>query len=371
MAEPLCKYFGKCGGCSLQHIDYSTQLENKRKQLSNLLGVADIPVFSAEPYHYRNRMDFMFHEYGIGLREKGKWFHVLDVDECFIANSKINKLMIDVKEFFDHVDVFDIDRQTGTFRYAVIRAPGDSSCITIAMNEDSAQLGPATELIKQFAKRTKADNVTITHVPRNSDQSTAENHFAVKGTDLLDKSYLGKNFVFPVEGFFQNNDALAEKMHDYVRNMLKQYDTKKTHLLDLYGGVGTFGIINSDLFTSVFIVESFKCAIDSAKLNIKRNNASNCNPVVLNAKNLRKLRLPQPLYVITDPPRSGMDQRTIDQLKFLKPELIIYISCNPQQLAKDVLKFKEYEIKSAALFDLFPQTHHMEAVVELRKKQSS
>ena len=136
-------------------------------------------------------------------------------------------------------------------------------------------------------------------------------------------------------------------------------------MLDLYAGVGTFGIINSGLFKEVYIVESDKNCIDAAKINIKNNSIKNAKEILLDAMKLKQLTLPKDLFVITDPPRSGMHPKTIEQLKNLKPKIIIYVSCNIEQLSKDLNKFSDYSIKSAALFDLFPQTPHIEAVVEL------
>jgi tRNA/tmRNA/rRNA uracil-C5-methylase (TrmA/RlmC/RlmD family) len=173
-----------------------------------------------------------------------------------------------------------------------------------------------------------------------------------------------------VQGFFQNNHLMAEKMQAYVHNILRKHDTNEAHLLDLYAGVGTFGIINSSLFKNVTIVESVKECIESAQKNIADNNIPNANPFMIDAMNLKKLTLPAKLFVITDPPRSGMHPKTIDQLKKLRPRVIIYVSCNVQQLGKDLPKFSDYEIRSAALFDLFPQTPHSEAVVELVLKES-
>jgi len=90
---------------------------------------------------------------------------------------------------------------------------------------------------------------------------------------------------------------------------------------------------------------------------------------LLDAKNLKKLKFIQPLFVITDPPRSGMHPKTIEQLNILKPEIILYVSCNVEQLAKDIIKLKDYKIKSAAIFDLFPQTNHIEVIIELVKQK--
>ena len=139
--------------------------------------------------------------------------------------------------------------------------------------------------------------------------------------------------------------------------------------MDLYCGVGTFGLVNHKLFKNVVMIEGDKNCIDAAQLNIKENKSGNAEATLLDAMNLKKIELPEKLIVITDPPRSGMHPKTIEQLRRLKPELIIYISCNIQQLGKDLEKFKEYTLKSTAMFDLFPQTPHVEAIVELILKK--
>ncbi len=372
MAEPLCKYFGKCGGCTGQHVDYKLQVENKTKMLFNAIKkkdkdfkIEDIKAFFDNEYHYRNRMDFIFHINGIGFREKGNWRKINDIDECVISNKRLNELLKEARGFFKSPDAFDVVKHSGTLKYAVIRTPQNDSSISFVLNSDSSRLNDAQEKIKEFAKITSADNVIITMTPAETDVSVTNEYFVVKGRDMLSETYLGKRFEYHVQGFFQNNSVMAEKMHEYVNGILKKHHTSSAHLLDLYGGVGTFGIINAELFKSVTIVEEFKGCIETAEVNIKNNNINNAKAIAMDAKHLKKLSFGSPLFVITDPPRSGMHPNTIHQLKELQPKVIIYVSCNVEQLGKDLLKFKDYKIKSAAMFDLFPQTLHCEGVVEL------
>jgi 23S rRNA (uracil1939-C5)-methyltransferase len=113
------------------------------------------------------------------------------------------------------------------------------------------------------------------------------------------------------------------------------------------------------------MIENFKASIEAANLNAKENNAKNCSGMVLDAKNITKVKINDPFYVITDPPRTGMDIKTILWLREAMPDKIIYISCNPEQLQKELPKLKGYKIKSASIFDLFPNTPHVESVVEL------
>lgn len=365
MAEPLCEYFGECGGCVSQNVDYETQLENKRRQLANAIESEDITVHHGSEYHYRTRVDMVFHPGGLGFRKKGVWHRIVDIDKCVIANEKINLLVSEVRAEFAGADTFDLRRKSGTFRYAVVRAPREDSSISFVLNADSTRLIDARERIKAFAERCSANNVVVTYVRRDTDVSVSDDYFVIKGGDLLEESYLGRRFLHHVQGFFQNNHEMAEALHRHCRGVFESRDTTGRHLLDLYGGVGTFGIINSDLFESVTVVESFGQAIECAEKNIELNGVKNVKALTLDAKRLKNLELPRPLIVITDPPRSGMHPKTIDQLNVLRPELIVYVSCNIRQLGADLPKFKDYRLKSAALFDLFPQTPHAEAVVEL------
>lgn len=368
MTNPKCKYFDKCGGCSHQNIEYQTQLDHKKKQLTNLLEYNEIEVFFDQEYEYRNRMDFIFHKNGIGLRQKGKWFKIVDIDRCEIANNKINELVNEVRSFFKNPDFFDITKQSGTLKYAVIRTPTNNSSISFVLNEKSSNLTAVCDQIKEFSKITTADNIIVTYVDTKSDLSISSDFYVVKGKDMLKESYLNKNFLFSVQGFFQNNTNMAKKMQEYVYTKLTKYKNNNAHLIDLFGGVGTFGIINSDLFKDILIVEADENSIKSAKENLILNDIKNGDAKFMDAKQLHKLKLKTPLYMIIDPPRSGMHQKTINEINNLKPEVIVYISCNPKLLAKDIHKFKDYSLQSVALFDLFPQTSHMECIIELKRK---
>ena len=375
MVEPLCKYFGQCGGCSSQHIDYAMQLDNKRKQLAHSIGIEQdsiqsIQVFSDKEYYYRNRMDMMFTPRGIGLRKKGDWRNSIDIEQCVIANEKLNSLIKEIRQNFQSVDSFDVKKNQGTYRYVVLRTPGNTSSISFVLNEDSTKTGEAIDKIKHYAKFSTAENIIVTYVPKQTDMSISEEFFVVKGADMLTENYLDKEFTYSVQGFFQNNTAMAEKMHEYVHTLCKKHESKSLTLLDLYAGVGTFGINNCEFFKNLFIIESDKHCISAAKINIEKNKIKNAEIIEMDAMQLKKVDLPnKDLFVITDPPRSGMHPKTIEQLNKLKPKVIIYISCNIEQLGKDLPKFKDYELRSSAMFDLFPHTPHVEAIVELVLKE--
>jgi tRNA (uracil-5-)-methyltransferase len=372
---PLCPYFHKCGGCSCQHISYETQLRNKAQQVKHLIGVETVDVFSDSEYGYRNRMDMIFHQGGLGFRKNGDWKVIVDIERCAISNPHLNVLLDELRLFFmkqiklNRIDVFDPIKKNGTFRYAVIRTPSKSDAITFVLNQDSTKISEAITIIEEFAKLTTAQNVLVAYVPANTDQSISEEYFVIKGEDMLKEQLCDKEFLYHSQGFFQNNTKMAEKMLNYVKLLLQKYETKNYHLLDLYGGVGTFGIVCNELFRSTIVVEDFAGSIDIAKKNILLNAQKNMSAVVKDAMYLHNVKLPDPLMVITDPPRSGMHQKTIATLLKLEPAVIIYVSCNPKQLARELVQFKtRYTIVSTSMFDLFPQTNHMEVVVELVRK---
>lgn len=344
---PLCRYFGECGGCSKQHIEYEMQLQAKKKLVEIAAGHEAL-VFSGNPYGYRNRLDMVFEGWRFGLRRKNNPEKIIEVMECPISDDKINKLIEELQSFF---------RSPCAISHVIIRS-GNESSLHFMLKEGDAKL--AEGQIGEFALSTTAQNVSIGKPEGKVD--------VLKGSKLISVKYLGKKFAYPVTSFFQNNHEMAEKMQEYCNGLLKKYDTKNATLLDVYAGVGTFGIINSGLFKSVAIVENVKEAVDAAEANIAENKAGNAKAYALDASQIGRLKLGSRVFVIADPPRSGMQEKALIKLKELAPEVLIYVSCNPAQLRKDIKKFSKYGVKSAALFDFFPQTNHVEAVVELTRK---
>lgn len=368
MVEPQCPYFGVCGGCSTQHLPYEVQLENKRALVQQLLKITEIPVFSDTPYGYRNRMDFVFHPQGLGFRKKGKWHSIVDVASCAISNERLQLLLQELRSFFGEIeiDAFHPKKHTGTFRYAVVRTPGDDASISFILNKDSSRLASALETIHVFARTTSAKRVMVGYVSAQTDMSISEEIIVVKGDAYLTEIICGKQLQFHSQGFFQNNSAMAEKLVAYVRDKLTG---RKGTLLDLYGGVGTFGIACSEGFDEVVIVEEYAGSIECAERNVAENKIpGRC--MVLDAKKIHTIPLSKPLCAIVDPPRSGMHPKAIGGVLYHTPDRIVYVSCNPRQLARELPMFLKqgYEVESCALFDLFPQTNHMEVVVVLDRK---
>jgi len=367
MVKAKCRYFGKCGGCSYQDIPYQEQVSQKKKRLKEATGISDPLVLTGQPYGYRNRMDMIFTGKGIGFRLKGTWDTPVDVECCSISNDMLNQLITEVREYFQGADAFDIRNKTGTFKYAVIRTPSEKSSITFILNRDSDSLQDARKMVLGFSKASSADNIFIGIVPRKSDVSVTSDIRAVKGTEFLKEVLLGKPFKFNSQGFFQNNSMMAKMIHEHVNSLLKCNDTKDATLLDLYGGVGTFGIINSSGFKKTVIAEGDPEAVLCAKKNIEENNIANAEAIKIKDKQIDDLEIDGKLAVIADPPRVGLHKNVVRWLNERAPETLIYVSCNPKQLGNDLEQLKGFKVKSCALLDMFPQTPHFETVAELER----
>ena len=285
-------------------------------------------------------------------------------------------MLKEVEGWFDsympHLEPFHSKKRTGCLKYATIRASefAESSTITFVLNEDSPSLGAHIDAIREFSGKTSCENICAASVPKNLDTSVSHDAFAVKGTLEMRERILGSQLSFSSQGFFQNNSAMAGKMVGYCREILKSHQTKNSILIDLYGGAGTFGVCLGDLFEKTIIVDNEGPNVEWAKSNLKQNGIKG-EAIAADSAILGKLPLPgnKETFIIVDPPRSGMSPKVIKHILSLNPAGFLYVSCNPIQMAKELRLFrKNYDIVSTAVFDMFPQTVHIEAIVELVRK---
>lgn len=381
MTNPSCPIFGSCGGCSSQHIDYEVQLDNKKQMVFQSLercGIKlpeTVKVFSDKPYGYRSRMDFIATAQGPGLRHKDAKDQIIPVTNCPIANEGVNNLLKEVAVWWDQkkrdLIPFDTRRQSGCAKYIVIRSSEHipSSTVSFVLNEDSPALQAHIDLFKDYATISTATNVVIATLPKDKDMSLSPEAFAVKGSLTMQEKLHNTIIEFSSQGFFQNNTKMTEKMIAYCRELLEDNCLSTDVLIDLYGGAGTFGLSLRDIFSKTYIVDIESVNIECAKENVKRQKISNLEAVSADASTVGRLaQSHNDLVLITDPPRVGMDQKTIQKIKALSPHVLVYVSCNPQQMTKELVRFNEYQLSDLAVCDLFPQTPHVEAVAILKRK---
>jgi 23S rRNA (uracil-5-)-methyltransferase RumA len=373
---PACPHFTVCGGCQSQHITYEQQVENKKARLASLLKPyfgGDIATFFGEPYGYRNRMDFVFGGSTLGFR-KAEGGGLVAVQACPISDTRVAELGTEVREWFrahSHLEAFDHKRHTGALRYATIRTSTTGTSIIFMLSEDSTKLAEHTEAIEQFARTTRADNVIVAYTPAAVDESLSTEYYVVKGSEYIVDEFCGVELEYHALAFFQNNPHVAEQMVTHVKDELAARSLAERAVVDAYGGVGTFGVVLAPHCKEVISIESHPLSSECASRNAERLALKNMRAITDDSANLRKHELPKDAFYLVDPPRSGMSEKALRALLATNTDVIVYVSCNPAALAKElVLLTRNYTVASAALFDMFPQTNHIEAVVVLERKRA-
>jgi 23S rRNA (uracil1939-C5)-methyltransferase len=368
MRTPPCPYAPVCNGCQTQQLTYEEQLAQKVKQLSQLFSInpQTITILKDTEFSYRNRMEFIWTRIGLALRKTK--YEYTPVKACLICTEKLTQAHHAINQHFTQVDAFDPQKKTGTFKYCVIRQAQTVS-VSFVLNNKSAQISQAQEQIQQFAQKHPQYTILITYSGPQDEQTTSDDYYVVQGSEYLQETLCQTTITYHAQSFFQNNTKVAQQMIEYVATKLaKSHQT----LIDLYGGVGTFGITLSQAYKKVHIIELDKHSIQAAQKNIHENNRTNVQAHCADASAISKIpdiSAQIDFSLIIDPPRSGIDIKTLRHILKLRPSTFIYISCNPFQLKKELIHILPYyTIKSIAFADMFPQTTHIEAIVEFERK---
>ncbi|MDR1303526.1 MAG: class I SAM-dependent RNA methyltransferase [Puniceicoccales bacterium] len=316
--EPKCPLFGICGGCQYQHLNYENQLRLKRQQVRELLqklakiDVDVAPTIGAEPtYHYRSKLTphFAKNVQKIGFLKAGSRHQIVDVEQCALATHSIN----------DRFKKLRLEIRRKTFK--------KGGTLLLREGVDSVETDPKKIVIQSIG-------------------------------DCIFHTYAGE--------FFQNNPHILPTFTDYI--ISEAAGDGINFLLDIYCGVGVFGICGSQKFQSVTGIEINERAIELAKKNAAINEINNISFTIGSAENIFAKRLPDNTQTaaIIDPPRKGCDPLFLKQLVNFLPKKIVYVSCSPDTQARD-LRFlsTHYAVRRVQPFDLFPQTRHIENIVTL------
>ena len=351
----LCPYFGKCGGCSYQHIDYSEQVSLKEDFLKNLFGFSMDVVPSDSPLHYRNRMDFVCAFGKIGLRKKGDFKTVIDIEECQIFSKKGNEVLKEVREkVMGKVDFYDFIEHKGYLRYVVIRTGEETLVNFVTKTKD--------DKIKSIAESLELpESIWWTVNETRSDTSYGEKLQFWKSPYITHKIGKYRFFIGPLS-FFQTNSVDIEKPYNMIKEHVEGF------VLDLYSGVGTIGIFVSENAEEVVCIEKDEEAVMLGNKNIEENRVENVRMLRGDLRTMQLSEFGSPDTIIVDPPRPGLGKKVVKKMLLLEPKKIIYMSCNPKTQKQDIKLMKDYELEEIAGFDLFPQTPHVETVAILSKK---
>ncbi|MEI7741949.1 MAG: 23S rRNA (uracil(1939)-C(5))-methyltransferase RlmD [bacterium] len=362
-----CPYAGKCGGCMWQEYNYEKQLEHKRNLINKSFSDASLPysVEKVEPatdqFYYRNRMDYVFGPNGeLGLKEPGKWFSYLDLENCFLLSVESVEILRRVRAWAKRHELksYIPDTQKGFLRYLVIREGKFSHerMVHLVTTTQSEMPSDFVELLGELATH-------IIHGVNDgiTDLSIATEYTVLKGSDIFTEKANGVQYQIPFGSFFQTNTAMAEKLFEAVNVAC----TNASEVLDLYCGVGFFALGLAKAGIKSHGVEIDPLAILAAEKTARENNLANATFNSAKSEDLSWKESKAPI-VILDPPRAGLHPKVIETLRLMAPKRIVYISCKYSRFVEELPKFlNQYKISSIRAFDLFPHTPHVEIITIL------
>ncbi len=355
--EPPCPYFGKCGGCQIQNWNYARQLVYKRQKVVDALerighftnlAVADC-VPSPTEYHYRNKVQLPVVGGEVGLYA-AQSHDVVPIERCLIHCELGEEVFSKVKEF-----TFE------GLRHILIKSSGESLVVFITRKR---------VVTEELAEKVMATCPEVVGVVENINQREdnvilGTGYRLVRGRDWIEEELLGCRFRISPHAFFQVNSQQAERLYSKVIELAGVNES--TSVLDAYCGVGTLAILLSQKAGRVLGIECVEGAVEDARKNAELNGSTNCEFMVGRVEKLIG-GIDDCDVVVVNPPRKGCDGVVLESLLGRLPEKIIYVSCNPATLARDLeILSRSYNLDSVVPFDMFPQTTHVETVVRLIK----
>ena len=396
---PKCEHFGVCGGCKWQHINYEEQLKFKQNEVeNNLLRIGNLELPQITPikaakndYFYRNKMEYSFSDSrwlsieeiqskkiieeknALGFHIPGMWNKVVDIKKCWLQEDFTNIIRNSIKEFSveNNIPFFNHSNQSGELRTLMIRTTSTGEVMILVQfysdNKDKRKL-----LLDYIIKKFPTTN-SLLYVINNKANDTIYDQ-EVKtyyGDSFITEQMEGLKFKINAKSFYQTNSDQAYELYKIVRDV-SDLDSTDT-VYDLYTGTGTIALFVAKNAKKVVGIEAVPDAIVAAKENADNNNIKNVDFYVGDMKTVFNDDFIKanghPDVIITDPPRDGMHKKVIEQIKNISPSKIIYVSCNSATQARDLELLKDdYKIINSQAVDMFPQTHHVENVVLLKKK---
>ena len=374
-----CPKARQCGGCQLQGISYEEQLEQKQKKTEELIGpyCRVFPICGMEdPYHYRNKVHAVLdHKKGkviSGIYAEGS-HRVVPVDACLIEDEKADEIIVTIRELLQSfkLPVYDEDTGRGLFRHILIRVGKTSGQIMVVL----VMASPIFPSKNNFIRVLRQKHPEITTIVQNiNDQDTSmvlgEREKVLYGKGYITDTLCGKVFRISSRSFYQINPVQTEKLYQKAIHLASL--TGKERIVDAYCGIGTIGLIASDRVKQVIGIELNEDAVRDAMKNARANNVSNVEFYCDDAGDfMREMAAngEKVDVVFMDPPRSGSDEIFLSSVVQLAPKRVVYISCNPETMARDLeyLTDHGYRAITAWPVDMFPSTAHIEVVTCLSR----
>lgn len=399
--QPVCRHFGICGGCKWQCLGYEDQLRYKQKQVFDALtriGKVEFPEIlpikgSLHQYGYRNKLEFGFSNKkwltreeiqsaetfenmnALGFHIPGAFDKILDIEQCYLMSDINNKIRNGIREYAlkNGLTFFDLRNQTGLLRNIMLRTSDTGELMLLfqfhAVNETEQK--QATALLEYL--RTEFPEITSLLYVNNLKANDTVNDLEIltySGTDFIYEQMDDLRFKVGPKSFYQTNTHQAFELYKVAREFAAL--EKDDLVYDLYTGTGTIANFVARGCRHVIGIEYVPEAIEDAKVNSEINHIDNTEFYAGDMKDLLTddfiARHGRPNVIITDPPRAGMHNDVIATILNARPERIVYVSCNPATQARDLSLLTNdgnYRITAVQPVDMFPQTHHVENVVQL------
>lgn len=378
--QGACPYAEKCGGCNMLDGDYAQHLNRKQKLVEGYLkGICEVmPIVGMkEPYYYRNKVHAVYAntKQGVisGVYQEGT-HRVVPIDSCKIEDAKADKIIVDIRNLMKsfRMKAYDEDRGFGFLRHVLIRRGFHSGEIMVVLVTGT----PIFPSKNNFVKELRRLHPEITTILQNiNDRKTSmilgERELVLYGKGYIEDTLCEKTFRISAKSFYQVNPIQTELLYKKAIELAAL--TGKERVIDAYCGIGTIGLIASDAAKEVLGIEVNPDAVRDAIRNAKANRVKNIQFYRADAGAYMVQMAEQDMradVVLMDPPRAGSDEAFLSSVVKLSPERIVYISCNPETLARDLkyLKQKGYEVGKAWPYDMFPWTGHVETVCLLSRK---
>lgn len=382
--KPFCPLSKECGGCSLQHIAYKKQLEFKTSHVQdcmNKIAKLDIKVNEClgmdNPYNYRNKSQVPFSMNGKKICYgfyKQNTHKIIQMDHCKIQTEEADEILKSIRILMEKygIKAYEEDKRKGTIRHILIKKGFATNQVMVVLITNVLSFNNRKDLVKDLVKLHPNIKTIIQNInTRDTNVILGEKESVLYGNGYIEDILLGVKFKISSKSFYQVNPIQTATLYSKAIELANL--SKNDRILDTYCGIGTIGLIASKKVNEVIGVEIVADAIKDAKNNASINNITNAHFVLDDASKFMVdfAKTGEKIDVVfVDPPRKGCDEKFLNSLMKLSPDKIVYISCNPSTLAKDLGILKEkYDIKVIQPVDMFPHTYHIETIALLLLKE--
>lgn len=358
-----CKVAYKCGGCDLRHIDYEYGLSLKKDILVNTFREVDTKVVDIvkcdDTSRYRNKVQVPVKEDKMGFYRKYS-NDIVECDDCLIQSITANNILLTIKAYLKENKLFKY------FRHILIKEAKGTNEIMVGLIVNDFNINGINELKEILINEYKDIKSIILNLNTRDDNVILGNEEKViYGENYITDEFKGIKVHIGLKSFYQTNYYQMIKLYDEI----KRHIDRGSRVLDLYSGIGTIGLCLADVASNVIGVEIVKEAVFNANENAKLNGITNAEFHLMNAKDVLNDYLINTDIVVVDPPRKGLNKELINKFIETKVKKIIYVSCNPATLARDLKELSNYyKLSDIKPFDMFPYTNHVECLTVLEKK---